>query len=191
MKRVGVFYATREGQAHRVAVRMDGALIARELEVAVHQVDEPESDAALAMCDATVLVASVHAGQHEQEMVRFVQKHPRVREIPGVFVSVCLTEAIAESAAVPVSERNAAARKVQEQVRFFLDQTHWQPAHVHPVAGALVYTHYNALTRWGMKRLAKHAGLPTDTTHDWELTDWADLEKFAARIAAELHGDAI
>lgn len=189
MKRVAVFYATRQGQARKVAERIAAALLARELEVAVHRVDDVEGGDALAMADATVVVASVHAGVHEPEMVEFVRAHPAVREKPGAFVSVCLSEAIAESTKVPPSERAGAAKKVQEQVRVFLDQTHWKPAHVHPVAGALVYTHYNAFVRWMMKRGAVHAGLPTDTTHDWELTDWTDVEKFSERLARDFHGD--
>ena len=38
MNRIGVFYATREGQAHKVADHLAAALLARGLEVAVHEV---------------------------------------------------------------------------------------------------------------------------------------------------------
>lgn len=187
MKKVAVMYATREGHARKVADRIAGALIARDLEVAVHHVADDEAAAAVGLADANVLVASVHASQHERAMIDFVNTHPIIRERPGTFVSVCLSEAQAENDALPPSERAAAARKVQEQVRLFLDATHWRPAHVHPVAGALLYTHYNVLVRWMMHRVAKQAKLPTDTTHDFELTNWGALDAFAARLAAELH----
>lgn len=186
MKAVAVFYATREGQARKVADRIAGALIARELEVAVHRVGDDESDAALGLADAAVLVASVHAGKHEREMIDFVQRHERVRRIPSSFVSVCVTEAIVESPATPERDRRAAIRHIGDQIHQFLDATHWTPAHILPVAGALMYTHYNFLVRFGMRKLAEKAGLPTDTSRDHELTDWGTLDEFAARLAHEL-----
>ncbi len=189
MQAVAVFYATREGQARKVADRIAGALIARDLEVAVHHVSDPEGDPALGLADATVLVASVHNGKHEREMVDFVQRHARVREIPSSFVSVCVTEAIVESPAASPKDRRAAIRHIGDQIHEFLDATQWTPAHILPVAGALMYTHYNFLVRFGMSRLAERAGLPTDTTHDHELTDWGSLDQFAARLAHELTGE--
>lgn len=186
MKRVGVFYATREGQSHKVADRIGGALIARELEVAIHDVRDADADAALGMSDAVVLVASVHAGQHEREMIEFVNAHPRIRELPSAFVSVCLTEITVEDPGQPLAARAAAAKRVHQQVHAFLDATHWHPAHVHPVAGALLYTHYNVLVRFVMSRIAKASGMPTDTTHDYEFTDWCSVDDFALRLAREL-----
>lgn len=189
MKKVGVFYATREGQARKVADRIGGALIARELEVAIHDVRDAEAAEALALSDAVVLVASVHTGHHEPEMIEFVNAHPRVRELPSAFVSVCLTEIVVEDPGQPLAARAAAAKTVHQQVHAFLDETHWHPAHVHPVAGALLYTHYNRLVRFVMSRIAKASGLPSDTSRDYELTDWGSVDDFALRLARELTTD--
>ena len=186
MKKVGVFYATREGQARKVADRIGGALIARDLEVAIHDVKDADAPDALALCVAVVLVASVHTGEHEQEMIDFVNEHPRVRELPSAFVSVCLTEITVEDPGQPLAVRAAAAKKVHQQVHAFLDKAHWHPAHVHPVAGALLYTHYNVLVRFVMSRIAKASGMPTDTSHDYEFTDWGSVDDFALRLAREL-----
>jgi menaquinone-dependent protoporphyrinogen oxidase len=52
-----------------------------------------------------------------------------------------------------------------------------------PVAGALPYTRYNFLVRFLMKRIARKAGGPTDTSRDYDFTDWAALDRFAAAFA--------
>jgi menaquinone-dependent protoporphyrinogen oxidase len=58
---------------------------------------------------------------------------------------------------------------------------------VRPVAGAFVFTHYNALVRWVIKLIARGEGLPTDTTRDYDFTDWVALDEFSRSLAEELH----
>ena len=45
------------------------------------------------------------------------------------------------------------------------------------VAGALVYSRYNWLTRWMMRRIARKEGGDTDTARDYEYTDWDALRR--------------
>ena len=61
----------------------------------------------------------------------------------------------------------------------FFAGTGWQPAITKEVAGALPYTRYNWFIRQVMKRIAAKAGGDTDTTRDYEYTDWPDLRGFA------------
>jgi menaquinone-dependent protoporphyrinogen oxidase len=60
----------------------------------------------------------------------------------------------------------------------FFRETNWHPDHVKAVAGALLYTRYNVLTRFVMKYIAKETGGSTDTTRDHEYTDWENLDRF-------------
>ena len=54
------------------------------------------------------------------------------------------------------------------------------------VAGALAYTRYNRLTRWAMKRIVTKAHGDTDTSRDYEYTDWNDVRRFAGEFAETL-----
>ena len=63
-------------------------------------------------------------------------------------------------------------------IAVFVKDTGWQPARAMPVAGALVYSKYNFFVRFVMKRIARKAGAPTDTSRDYEFTDWAALDRF-------------
>ncbi len=55
-----------------------------------------------------------------------------------------------------------------------------------PVAGALLYTKYNFLVRFVMRRIAKKGGPETDTSRDYEYTNWAALDKFVDEFCAEI-----
>jgi menaquinone-dependent protoporphyrinogen oxidase len=96
---------------------------------------------------------------------------------PSAFISVCLG----------VLQRE---EKVQQDVRAimtrFLAASGWQPVFTTTVAGALLYTRYNLLMRWIMKRIAASAGGDTDTSRDYVYTDWAALRAFVEDFAAGL-----
>lgn len=187
MQYVGVFYATKEGQARKVAERVGAALGTRTLEVTVHDVKGADAVAALARADAAVLVGSVHLGKHEAELVTFVKAHrARLDAMPAAFLSVSGAEAGAEQGSTPEA-RAKSAESVGEQLQAFMSSTGWRPRHVHPVAGALVFTQYNPLVRWVMKHVAKSEGLPTDTSRDYDFTDWIALDEFSRSLAEELH----
>lgn len=187
MQRVGVFYATREGHARKVAERVGAALKARTLEVEVHDVKDTNAAEALVGSDAAVLVGSVHLGKHERELVAFVKAHrAQLDSMPTAFLSVCGAEAGAERGATPEARAKSAAH-VGEELRAFVEATGWHPRHVRPVAGAFVFTQYNPLVRWVMKRVAKSEGMPTDTSRDYDFTDWVALDDFSRSIAEELH----
>jgi len=46
------------------------------------------------------------------------------------------------------------------------------------VAGALAYSKYNFLVKLAMKQIARHNGASTDTSRDWEFTDWQAIDGF-------------
>lgn len=54
-----------------------------------------------------------------------------------------------------------------------------------PVAGAVPYTRYGWLKRRIMRRLMARANGDTDTTRDYEYTDWEDLNSFARGFARQ------
>jgi menaquinone-dependent protoporphyrinogen oxidase len=60
------------------------------------------------------------------------------------------------------------------------------PPRVKPVAGALLSTKYNFLIRFVMRRIAKKAGAETDTSRDYEYTDWVALDHFVEEVAEEI-----
>jgi menaquinone-dependent protoporphyrinogen IX oxidase len=68
-------------------------------------------------------------------------------------------------------------------VRAFELRTGWRPDAVRIVGGALRYTRYGWLKKRRMRRIAAKAGGDTDTTRDYEYTDWKALHVFAQQFA--------
>jgi menaquinone-dependent protoporphyrinogen oxidase len=66
----------------------------------------------------------------------------------------------------------------------FLSRTGWHPRMTKPVAGALLYTRYNPFMRWIMKRIVQKGGGDTDTSRDYEYTNWDDLRAFAGEFGS-------
>ncbi len=105
--------------------------------------------------------------------------------MPAAFISVTLSEAGAERPSATPEERARFAADVQKVLEAFLKETGWRPKRVKPVAGALLYTKYNFLVRFIMKRIAKTTGAETDTSRDYEYTNWAALDRFADELARD------
>ena len=178
-----IFYATREGHTKKIAERIAADLHARGAAVDLFNVrvsSEPDWTKYTVAC----LAASVHLGHHEPEMIAFATKHREALERLGAaFVSVTLSEAGAQDPRKSAGERQAAAADAQRMIDVFVEETGWRPEHAMPVAGALAYSKYNILVRFLMKRIARKAGAPTDTSRDYEFTDWPALDRFVEELA--------
>jgi menaquinone-dependent protoporphyrinogen oxidase len=186
MRRTGVFYATREGQTKRIAEHVAARLRNCGFETDVRNLSDKD-DVNLNSYDAVVLAASVHAGRHEPEMRTFVKRHfAELNSLPNAFLSVTLSQAGAERTTATADERVRFAADVQKVIDLFVRETGWHPQRVKPVAGALLYTKYNFLLRFIMNRIAKKAGAETDTSRDYEYTNWAELDRFTDELSQEI-----
>jgi menaquinone-dependent protoporphyrinogen oxidase len=183
--RAAVFYATREGQARRVAERVAADLRAQHNEVDVFDVKALPPRLDWTLYQSACVVASVHGGHHEREMVRFAtMNRGELRRLHATFMSLTLSEAGAEDRSKPPADRQRSAADAERMIQVFIDETGWRPARALPVAGALAYSKYNFLIKFVMRRIARKAGAPTDTSRDYEFTDWAALDRFVSASVA-------
>ena len=186
VKRVAVFYATREGHTCKIAERIAIDLRALSFDVDLLEVRHP-IPFSLEHYSAAVLAASVHAGNHEKEMIQFVKDHRSELDLmTTAFLSVTLSEAGAEMRDKSLVEHARFAQDVDKMLTKFFNDTKWRPTLVKPVAGALLYTQYNFLVRLIMRSIAGKAGASTDTLHDYVYTDWVGLDKFVNDLVAEI-----
>lgn len=190
MKKVLVLYATREGQAKKVAEYVAEKCAAHpQVSVEIRNAKAGAHRPSLVGVDGVVVVASVHILKHEPEVVQFVREHrAELAKIPSAFLSLSLSEAGAENPLSEATKREQAGREVAAMVDAFVDETGWQPSHVEPVAGALKYRTYNPLVRLVMRAIAKTEGGSTDVSRDWEYTDWTRLDTFAKTFLSALDG---
>jgi len=183
--RAAVFYATREGQAERVAERVANDLRARGVDTDVVNVKHVHGEFDWRGYDAAFVIASVHLEHHEKEMIEFVEHSKREldrRHAP--FLSLTLSQAGAEEAIHNTPEqREKAHADALRMIEAFTADTGWHPEHALTVAGALAYSKYNFLVKWIMKLIAHKAGFEGPTTRDYEFTNWPAVDRFVDEYA--------
>ncbi len=182
--RAAVFFATREGQTSKIAERIGTDLRASGIDANVLNVKALTTPLDWSPYETAFVAASVHGGRHEPEMIAFVRRYRNeLQRIAAVFVSVSLSEAGAEDLQASEERRKQSAADAQRMIDDFIKDTGWKPERSLPVAGALVYSRYNVLMRFVMKRIARTQGGPTDTSRDYEFTDWPALDRFVEEVA--------
>jgi menaquinone-dependent protoporphyrinogen oxidase len=173
-----VVYGTSEGQTARVADRLVRALVDRGHDASALDVREVPDGFSLADVDAVLVGASVHAGAHQPEVVRFVgETREALREKPTAFFQVSLSSA---------DERGEA--EAAGYVESFVEETGWHPDRIGLFGGALRYSEYGFLKRLLVRQIAKRDFPEADAAGDTEFTDWAEVEAFAADVAAFVEG---
>jgi len=177
MKRFLVLYATREGQTARVAGRIAEHLRAAGAEVSlVDAANTLTADALeLARFDRLVFGASMHAGGLEKELVDFVNDREDAIRRRARSLFVVLLSAAAKDAALREEWLGDARKKIEAQLRVPFE-------HVEMIAGALRYSKYPLPLRWMMRRIARKAGEDTDTSRDYEYTDWEQVRRYAQAL---------
>lgn len=174
MAKTLIVYGTTEGQTAKVAQFL--ADVGRR---AGHSVDvvhagEIAEDAKLEDYAAVLVGASVHEGRYQRDVRRFVARHRMwLGERRSAFFSLSLAAA---------SRNPEEVREIQAIIDGFVAEHGWKPDMTASFAGALKYTQYNWLKRAVMKHIAKKEGGNTDTSHDHEYTDWAQVTQFGERV---------
>jgi menaquinone-dependent protoporphyrinogen oxidase len=177
--RAAVFYATREGHAERVAEHVAGDLRSHDVDADIVNVKCFHGDFDWREYDVAFVVASVHAGHHEKEMIEFVRRSTsELERRHAPFLSITLSQAGAEGMNHTAAESEAAHADALRMIENFAQETGWRPEHALTVAGALAYSKYNFFVKWIMKRIAHKAGFDGPTTRDYEFTNWTAVDRF-------------
>lgn len=168
MSRILIVYATTEGQTRKIVRRIAEMARGHGCEAVV--LDSTTNPPPVGgHYDAVIAAGSVHAGRHQKSLVAFVRRNrDMLRRVPNAFVSVSLTAVNTDAPA------QAAAQACVDR---FVRETEWRPRVTWLTAGALMYSRYGFLKKRMMRWIAKKNGGDTDTTRDYEYTDWARLEQ--------------
>ena len=171
MAKVLILYGTTEGQTATISEYIAG--VARDYGHSADAIDikEFQDGFSLEEYGAVVVGASIHMGEHEEYVRDFVKRNREALErLPSAFFSVSLTAR---------EHTDEARAQTKEYVDKLIEETGWHPDMVGVFAGALRYTQYGFVKRHLMKKISKDKGsADTDTSRDYEYTDWNDVRHF-------------
>lgn len=170
MMKIAIIYFTREGQTQRIAEHLFRTLS--------HDFSCDLFSATLAdridwqQYDGAIIGASIHYGHFDRRFHQFVQKYrEQLVRMSAAFYAVNL---VARKAEKNKPETNPYMQK-------FLRTSVWQPDLCAVFAGALRYPHYGWLDKTMIRLIMKMTGGETDTTKEYEFTDWQQVDHFACQ----------
>jgi menaquinone-dependent protoporphyrinogen oxidase len=174
MSRILVLYGTSEGQTAKVGARHRGEVVPATPSMPKWCAPAPPIRARPTTTASSSPVQSTPAATRSPSRGGCARTPVSLPTSQRRSISVCLSI---------LSKKETARDEATPLPRRFVERLGWQPTMIKVVAGALPYTRYGVLTRWIMKRIASDAGGDTDTSRDYEYTDWRDLRDFADRFA--------
>jgi menaquinone-dependent protoporphyrinogen oxidase len=177
MARVAILFASFDGQTEAIARRIGAALERDGHAVTLRSAGDDGAARGIEAFDAAIVGGAVRYGRHAKALETLVREcSGAFARRPNAFFSVSL------SAGGPGARPLTAQRQIDE----FCTRTGWRPGEVAAFAGALRYRKYNPFLRLLMRLIVGAAGGDTDTSRDYEYTDWAAVERFAALFSARL-----
>jgi len=173
-KTIRLFYATRDGQARRIAERIAARLA--EKGIAADPTDlatAPPTPAELAPASLIVLVAAVRYGRHLGQARRFLAAYRALAAPPPLaLVSVNLT---ARKPGKDTADGNPYLRKL-------IDRYGLQPVIAAAIGGKLDYARYRWWDRQIIRFIMRLTGGPTDPTTCIDYASPAAIDEVAAQI---------
>lgn len=180
MAHILLAYSSVYGYTRRICETLKSELEGRGLSADV--VDLADAGRDLARYDVIVIGASIRHGKHRPAVHEFIRDHRELLAAkPGAFFSVNLV------ARKP--DKNTPA--TNPYVRKFLARIPWRPQLAGVFAGNLDYPRYDAFDRTVIRIIMWLTDGPTDPTARIEFTDWDEVRRYAAQIAALAGGEAI
>lgn len=176
MSRILIIYDTRYGQTERIVVTIKQALEDAGHALDVYLIGSLPGSFGLRGYDAVLVAAPVFYGKHPRPIRTFARRfREELNAIPSAFLSVC----------------GSTGREAERYIEGLLRVSGWRPKLTKAVVGGVAYTRYNPLLRWFIRYRGRKSGLPSDTTKDYDFTDWAEVARFARSVqdlvpAAEL-----
>lgn len=175
MSNVHIVYDSYDGQSEKIAHAMADVVRCLGHHATEENVEVMHGHIITSLCDAIIIGGPIHAGTHSKALREFVETNlAQLQMIPSAFFSVSLSAAGGES------QRDDAQRCLET----FLEQTQFKPLSTATLAGAVQYRKYGFFKRFLLQRIVGMAGGETDTSKNYEYTNWNEVSQFVERFLA-------
>ncbi len=159
------------GHTRTIAQHLENSLKQKGINTQLLEVSENDPKPLLdPLIDGVIVGAPVYVHQYPKKLEDWVRSNrPNLVNRVSAFYSVSLNAA----------DKHPEARKADDElIEQFITETSWVPHFVASIPGALKYLKYGFFKRLLMKRISKKAGGPTDTSRNYEFTDWEAVDQF-------------
>lgn len=169
MAKILILYASRYGQTEKIS-----RYAAERLRDQGHSVDLwnalTKESYRIEEYDGILIGGGVYARGYPRKFKKKVHAfHEILKSKKTAFFSVCL--GVLESDPWVQSQEKSIVQK-------FFHSVEWWPEQWTIFSGAITYNKYSWFTKLFMKRIADKAGYETETSRDYEYTNWRDVQSF-------------
>ncbi len=172
--RILLIYGTGHGQTAKIARRLYRRFDDHGAQTDVFWGKNLSVEATFRGYDVVVVGSSVHMQKHHDYIEEFARAHaPFLNTVPSAFFSV---------SAARGSDTPRGISEAQGIVDTFQTRTGWDPNMTETFGGSLPYTKYGPVTKNVMKLISRINDGETDTSRDWEYTNWARVDEFADAV---------
>lgn len=172
MRSVLILFATSHGMTRKIGQKLAADLRAAGHHVVLHDLAaQPPGPIGF---DAVVLGSRVHFDRLSRSLYRYVRRHRAALDPARTWfysVSMSATEGHDDPGGY---------------IAAFIRRSGFAPHSSISLAGALAYTKYGPITRRVMARISARRGGDTDTSANYEYTDWSKVARLGREIGASL-----
>ncbi|QLB17993.1 menaquinone-dependent protoporphyrinogen IX dehydrogenase [Mannheimia granulomatis] len=168
-----ILYFTTDGQTLKIAERL-ASVITHEVELISLKDQAVDFAEKIANADQIVIGASIRYGHFNPLVYQFVEQYYDIfNRKKTAFYGVNLT----------ARKANRNTPQTNTYIRKFLAKIQWQPTYVEVFAGALFYPRYTTFDRIMIRFIMKITKGDTDTSKEYEYTDWQQVENFGKLLS--------
>lgn len=177
MKRIAIVISTQYGQTAKVAERLqqqleDGGHIVSIFRLRT-EMDFPSI--ALDRYQGVLIGTPYLDGEFSEPVFNWTKLYARtLNAMPSGFFLVSFMAA---------DTRVQARQDENRALASYREGTNLKPDLVASFGGAIGYLSLKGLKKWKLRKMCKAFGLPTDMSKDHELTDWNEVDQFAAEYS--------
>jgi len=168
-----IVYSSRYGQTEKIAKRLAQTIQTSGESVEFADAKQSLNLKSIQAFDRIILGSPIYTSSHSKHIQKFIKRfRDELDKKQTAFFSG------SASAAGDESQRNDATNCMNQ----FLAKCDFEPRQKTIFAGAIPYTKYNWFIRMLMKWITGKAGGDTDTSKDYEYTNWDRVEEFSLTI---------
>jgi menaquinone-dependent protoporphyrinogen oxidase len=173
-----IAFASKEGQTEKIAEFIAKALGRQGHQATTMQCRHLPKDFSIESYEAVIIGGPIRMGKYPGYLQKFVAHHlDWLNRVPSALFTVCMA----------IESKNEKDRVTARSYgQNFSQVTHWQPRLMETFAGAVKYTQYGLITRYIMRSISKKEDRDTDTSQDYEYTDWGKVTQFTEQFLNEL-----
>lgn len=173
-----IAFASKEGQTEKIAEFIADVVRHHGHQAKTLPCHHLPKDFDITSFDAVIIGGSIHMNKYPGYLNKFVTTYlDSLNQVPSALFTVCMA----------THSENEKERIAADAFGPALSQkTQWQPNVMETFAGAIKYTQYGFITRKIMQSIARKEGGDTDTSRDFEYTDWEKVTQFTERFLSQI-----